>query len=127
MTYIISAMLSTGLANHEVHCAEIEFLQFRPSSGQTCGEYMAPFMELAGGAVSNANGTSVCKYCPWVDTNAFLSSMEASYDDRWRNVGLIWAYIVFNVFATLSMYWVARVPKQNVWKGIIRIISRRQK
>lgn len=118
-TYIVSAMLSTGIADHEVKCADLELLRFQPGSAQNCGDYMAPFMQIAGGAVYNPSDTSVCAYCPLVDTSVFLSSFGALYDERWRNLGLVWAYIVFNVFAALFLYWAARVPKKIAWTGFL--------
>ncbi|KAI0123219.1 P-loop containing nucleoside triphosphate hydrolase protein [Xylariales sp. AK1849] len=118
-TYIVSAMLSTGIANHEVKCVDLELLRFQPGSAQNCGEYMAPFTQIAGGAVYNPSDTSLCMYCPLVDTNVFLSSFGALYDERWRNLGLVWAYIVFNIFAALFLYWAARVPKKIAWTGFL--------
>jgi flagellar biosynthesis/type III secretory pathway M-ring protein FliF/YscJ len=32
---------------------------------------------------------------------------------RWRNFGLLWVYVVFNIFAAVFFYWLARVPKNK--------------
>ncbi|KAI1075018.1 ABC-2 type transporter-domain-containing protein [Whalleya microplaca] len=116
-TYIISAMLSNGVANHEVHCADIELLILQPPAGQTCGDYLGPFTQLAGGAIYNPEATSGCEFCPVVNSNTFLESVDIYYEDRWRNLGLVWAYIVFNFGAALFCYWLARVPKTFSWKA----------
>jgi hypothetical protein len=46
--------------------------------------------------------------------------MRRSFRDRkltnsWRDFGIIWAYVVVNIFASIGLYWVFRVPK-NVGK-----------
>ncbi|KAI2466733.1 ABC-2 type transporter-domain-containing protein [Annulohypoxylon bovei var. microspora] len=115
LTYVISAMLSVGVANHDVHCDDIELLSFQPPQGQTCGDYMAPYNSVAFGAVYNPDATSNCQFCSLSNTNVFLATVDSYYGDRWRNLGLIWAYVVFNVGATLLLYWVARVPKNSNW------------
>ncbi|KAI1390698.1 ABC-2 type transporter-domain-containing protein [Hypoxylon trugodes] len=120
LTYIISAMLSTGLANHEVQCDTIELLHFQPPPGQTCGDYMAPFNQVAFGAVYNPEATSACEFCSLSNTNTFLATVDTFYSDRWRNFGLIWVYIAFNTGATLLLYWLARVPKKFSWKALLK-------
>lgn len=109
MTYLISGMLSTGLANIDVQCSDLELVVVQPPSGVTCGKYLAAYIEIAGGAVYNSNATANCEFCSMVDSNVFLESVSSYYSERWRNFGLMWAYIAFNVFATLGLYWYVRV------------------
>ena len=40
-----------------------------------------------------------------------LATVNAYYDQRWRNFGILWAFVAFNVVAAVGLYWVARVPK----------------
>ncbi|KAI1637777.1 ABC-2 type transporter-domain-containing protein [Biscogniauxia mediterranea] len=112
-TYLVSAMLSTGVANTSVECASNEYVTFDPPAGQTCETYMQPQLEYIGGYLKagTENLTSNCVYCSLKDTNVFLASAKSNYDDRWRNFGILWAYIVFNVFGALFLYWLTRVPK----------------
>jgi ABC-type multidrug transport system permease subunit len=114
LTYLVSALLSTGLSQNPVTCSDIELLQFKPSQGATCGQYLEPYMELAGGNVTNPDSTDTCLFCPLATTDAFLQTIDASYDERWRNYGIMWAYIIFNVFAALFLYWLMRVPKKRL-------------
>ncbi|KAI4601527.1 hypothetical protein KJ359_011657 [Pestalotiopsis sp. 9143b] len=118
-TYIIGSMLATGVANHEVTCASLEMLQFAPPAGETCGAYMADYMSMAGGKLFAANATDICQFCSLSNTNVFLSSVNIIYDERWRNLGLLWAYIAFNVGAAFFMYWLARVPKNTSWRKLL--------
>ncbi|RHZ57995.1 uncharacterized protein CDV56_104774 [Aspergillus thermomutatus] len=90
LTYLVSAMLSTGLANTEVTCSDIEVTLVNPPAGQTCAEYLSAYMQTAGGKVYNPNATTSCRYCALTDSNMFLASVSSDYDERWRNFGLMW-------------------------------------
>lgn len=113
-TYLVSAMLSTAVGNADAVCAANEFISFPPPSGQTCGEYLETYIAATGGYLVDENSTSSCKFCTTGDTNKFLEGVQSSYEDRWRNFGLMWVFIVFNVFGALALYWLVRVPKK--WK-----------
>ncbi|KAK6201120.1 multidrug resistance protein [Scheffersomyces amazonensis] len=112
-TYLIQAILSTGLANTNVICAPEEYLVFDAPSGQTCGTFMQSYMSMAGGYLTDANATSGCRYCQMASTNAFLSSVNAIYSERWRNYGIFIAFIFFNIILTVIFFYLARVPKGN--------------
>ncbi|KAI9743048.1 MAG: hypothetical protein M1818_003343 [Claussenomyces sp. TS43310] len=117
-TYLIGALLSTGLANNNVTCDPIELVTFMPPSGQTCGQYMAPYMQLAGGAVYNPDATANCEFCTIAETNVYLASIYSFYSQRWRNFGFMWIYICFNTAAAVFFYWLARVPKKSRSRGV---------
>ena len=108
-------MLSAGVANAELTCSSIELVTFDPPSGQTCGEYMSNYISFVGGAIHNPNAPNAtsAKYCSATSTNSFLKSVFINYSDRWRNFGLMWVYIGFNVFGCILIYWLARVPKKG--------------
>ena len=109
-TYLISGMLATGLHNRPVVCASKELSVFSPPSGQTCGEYLAAYLQGgAPGRLLDPNATSRCEYCPFSSSNQFLAGIGASWGDRWRNLGLMWVYIAFNVTMTFVLYYLVRV------------------
>ena len=109
-TYLVSGMLSVCISNTEVICAPNEYLHFDPLNG-SCGEYMEVYKSTMGGYVENELATSNCSFCPISDTNVFLGAVSANYSDVWRNFGIMWVYIVFNIFAACALYWWVRVPK----------------
>ena len=115
-TYLVDAMLSTGLANNAVRCSSIELTTFNPPPQRTCGEYMSTYINTTGGYLTNPSATSNCEFCSASGTNAYLRLLNSSYDTRWRNLGIFWAYIIFNVFAALFFYWLARVPRKQTVK-----------
>ncbi|KAI5303049.1 hypothetical protein KEM56_000091, partial [Ascosphaera pollenicola] len=110
-TYLISGMLSTGLAGTTVQCEDYEFVKLHPPSNMTCGDYMNKFIEVAGGYFKDENAVGTCEFCSMSKTDTFLASVGSSYDDAWRNFGLMWAYIVFNIAAAVFIYWLVRMPK----------------
>jgi len=112
-TYIVSGMMSTGLANTAVVCADVEYLHFSPPSGKTCLEYMKPYISTAGGYLTNENATTDCSFCPIADTNAFLAGVNSDYADRWRNFGIMFAFVAFNAVGAVFMYWLVRVPRKS--------------
>ncbi|KAK2777591.1 multidrug resistance protein cdr1 [Colletotrichum kahawae] len=104
LTYLVDGLLSTGLAHNAVQCSSLELLQFAPPANVTCEAYMEPYMQLAGGRVYNPESTDACQFCSLATTDAFLATTSTSYDKRWRNYGLMFAYIIFNLFAALGLY-----------------------
>ena len=112
-TYLVSGVIATGLANNEVVCTAVEYLHFDPPTGKTCESYLATYIAEAGGYLTNGNATSDCSYCALSETNEFLESVYAFYDTRWRNFGFMFAYIIFNIFGAIFLYWLARVPKKG--------------
>ncbi|KAL2015963.1 hypothetical protein VTK56DRAFT_4498 [Thermocarpiscus australiensis] len=115
-TYLVSAMLSTAVANTNVVCAANEYMKFKPLNGTTCGEYMSTYIQHFGGYLEDPMNTETCSYCTIGDTNTFLASVQSNYADRWRNFGILWAFIIFNIFAALFVYWLVRVPKNKLGK-----------
>ncbi|PYI18992.1 hypothetical protein BO99DRAFT_422687 [Aspergillus violaceofuscus CBS 115571] len=99
LSYYVAAVLSTGLANVNVACPSNEFTVLDPPPSQTCGEYLADHISIAGGYLLDANATSNCQYCKVTETN--------------RNFSIMWVYVAFNVVGALALYWLARVPKGN--------------
>ncbi|CEP62345.1 pleiotropic drug resistance family ABC transporter LALA0_S05e03554g [Lachancea lanzarotensis] len=114
LTYFIDGALSTGIANAKVHCADYEMVRFTPPQGQTCGQYMQPYITAAGtGYLKDSGATDECQFCSVSTTNDYLKAVSSSYSHRWRNYGIFLAFIMFNFAAAVFFYWLARVPKKR--------------
>ncbi|KAH8686519.1 ABC-2 type transporter-domain-containing protein [Ilyonectria robusta] len=116
-TYLIGGIMSTAVYGSEVKCADNEILSMAPPANMTCSEFLGPFVEYAGGRLLNPSSTEACNYCALNSTEEFLSRFDISYDDRWRDFGLLWVYVLANIAGALALYWVFRVPKG---KGVKR-------
>jgi ATP-binding cassette subfamily G (WHITE) protein 2 (PDR) len=115
-TYLVSGMLSASFAHAKVTCADNEYLTMQPNAGSTCGMYLADFAEATGGYILDTNATENCKFCPTSSTDSYLARLSIHYENAWRDFGIMWGYIAFNVAAALFIYWLARVPKQGLSK-----------
>jgi ABC-type multidrug transport system permease subunit len=112
MTYLVSGWAATGLHGRRVECARNELAVFDPPSGQTCRQYLADYLQAgAPGRLYNPSATSACEYCPLSSADQFLASSSIYYGQRWRNFGIGFAYIIFNVAACIALYYVFRVRR----------------
>ncbi|KAK7187971.1 ABC-2 type transporter [Paraphaeosphaeria sporulosa] len=110
-TYWVGGIVSTLLHGREVICTENETSRFNPPSGQTCQAYMAEYLQAAPGQLQNPDATTDCMYCPLSNADQFLAGSNIYYGERWRNFGIIWAFVIFNVFIAVLTYWAFRVAK----------------
>ena len=73
-------------------------MQLNPPDGLTCYAYLQPFIDVAGGYMTNPNATTGCNYCAYENTDQFMASnFNITYSHRWRDVGLMFVYAAFNV------------------------------
>ncbi|KAH8834333.1 ABC-2 type transporter-domain-containing protein [Flagelloscypha sp. PMI_526] len=110
-TYIVGGMLATGLAGTTVVCDPTEISVIQPPIGQTCGQYLEAFIRMAGSSLSNPEASRDCQLCAISSTDQFLLGLGINPSDKWRNFGILWAYIVFNIAGAFLLYYLARVPK----------------
>ncbi|VDC00110.1 unnamed protein product [Peniophora sp. CBMAI 1063] len=109
-TYLIEGLIGQAVGRHQVQCSPVEIVQLIPPSGQTCGNYMNTYIQNAGGYLLNADATDSCNFCYISDTDTFLfSSFNIQYSHHWRNFGLMWAYVLFNVAWIFAATWLFRV------------------
>lgn len=114
LTYMVAGIASTGLQGREIICSDREANIFQPPAGSTCGEYLAPYLTAAPGRLYNPAATADCTYCALSSADQFLAGSEIFYGQRWRNYGIGWAYIVFNIAGATLLYYGFRVRHWNV-------------
>ncbi|KAF5845320.1 hypothetical protein GGP41_002938 [Bipolaris sorokiniana] len=119
-TYWIAGLVSTMSAGRPVVCSATEVLRFDPPSNQTCGAYLDAFAARAGGVIQNPDATADCRYCSLKTTDQFLASTRIFYSERWRNFGIVCAFIVFNAFMAILMYYLFRVANLSTLMGKLR-------
>lgn len=110
-TYLVSAVLSTGVSGADVACSAIELLHISPPKGETCMSYLGSYLKQTHGNLHNPNATADCQLCSISTTDQFLASINIYFSDHWRNIGLLFVYVGFNVLAAVFLYWLIRVPK----------------
>jgi len=128
-TYLIEGLLGQAIGNLEINCSPLEFVTINPPSGMTCGEYMGPFMSRAGGYLKDAAASASCQFCSTRTTNQFLEgNFNIFYGHRWRNVGLMCAFTVFNVSRLCCLVlvgwdadWFAQIVMTYIFTWLFRI------
>ncbi|GLA74143.1 hypothetical protein AtubIFM55763_005085 [Aspergillus tubingensis] len=113
LTYLIAGITATGLHGRSIQCSSEEMSVFNPPSGQTCGQYMAQYLQTAAGTLSNPAATQGCQYCQLQNADQYLATSEIYYSQRWRNFGIGWAYVGFNIMGTVALYYMFRVKHYN--------------
>lgn len=108
-TYFVEGIIGTAVANTPVTCGSDEYQVFNPPNGQNCGQYMQSYISQAGGYLLDDGATTNCQFCQLDNTNVFLDNFMIKYSNRWRDFGLLWVFIIFNVFAAIALYWLVRV------------------
>ncbi|RAK94492.1 hypothetical protein BO79DRAFT_185084 [Aspergillus costaricaensis CBS 115574] len=112
-TYLVSSVLSVGIAGNDVECSDIELLHIPPPTGQNCSSYLDTYVRNYQATLLNPEDNTECLVCSISKTDQYLSALSMSYSDRWRNVGILFAFIVFNAIAAVFLYWLVRVPKKK--------------
>ena len=117
-TYWIGGIVSTLVHGRPIVCSDAEMMTFNPPPGQTCGAYLAPMAEMgAPGTLENPGATAGCRYCGVSVADEVLAGVDIFWDERWRNFGIIWAYVVFNIAVAILAYYVFRVKRWSL-KGL---------
>ncbi|KAI5361698.1 putative ABC transporter-like, ATP-binding domain, AAA+ ATPase domain, CDR ABC transporter [Septoria linicola] len=108
-TYWVAGMAAAMLHGRQVTCSDVELSVFQPPQGQTCGQYMAPYLAQAPGTLQNPDATADCGYCQVSVADTFLAGVNIQWSERWRNFGLLFVYIGFNIAVAVFVYWFFRV------------------
>lgn len=87
-------------------CSDREIVRITPPPGQTCPDYLADYISAAGGYLvpGSTSSSEECRFCPLSTSDDFLSAYGMSYSNRWRDFGIVFAYIGFNIIATFALY-----------------------
>jgi ABC-type multidrug transport system permease subunit len=47
------------------------------------------------------------------NADQYLSSSNIYWSERWRNFGIVWAFVIFNLAMAVALYYTFRVKKWN--------------
>ncbi|CAE6385299.1 unnamed protein product [Rhizoctonia solani] len=111
-TRLISGLVTTELHGLSIICNANEFSVFQPPSGETCLQWAGDFVNATVGYLDNPNATSDCRYCPYSLGDDFYVGLDIKFDDRWRELGIMLAFIGFNIIVTLIASKLFRFAKR---------------
>ncbi|KAI9625129.1 hypothetical protein KEM48_008528 [Puccinia striiformis f. sp. tritici PST-130] len=124
-TRIISGLLVNELHEMPVVCKQPEFSVFQAPAGQTCGQWTEKFISSRGGYLENPNSTTDCRYCQFSKGDQCMSailsfglcldkllslsrvyavykSLNLSFSNRWRDLGILVLFVIFNFFVMVT-------------------------
>lgn len=94
---------------------------FDMHSSSSCGEYLSTYLESHTGFLTNPTATDMCNFCRASNGDDYLETLNISFDDRWRSLGVLVGYTASNVLiAYLLVFFPPRLPdwiKNNVAFG----------
>ncbi|KAI1780480.1 ABC-2 type transporter-domain-containing protein [Hypoxylon cercidicola] len=135
--YLLEAFLATFIHEQPVNCKPTEFARFQPPNDgvSTCLTYVVPginstrsdyesitgrFNIPSGGYIDDAKTMfpDYCQYCQYNSGDDFGRGFSVSYNNIWRDFGLVWAYIVFN-YAVVYLATYLRFRGKNPIPGLM--------
>ncbi|KAI1827147.1 ABC multidrug transporter [Xylaria intraflava] len=90
--YLMGSMLVFTSFDAPVHCGSNEFAVFNTPNGQTCGEYLADYLQGLGSRSNllNPNDTQDCRVCQYRTGSDYLYTLNLNdYYYGWRDVGIV--------------------------------------
>ncbi|CDU25412.1 probable SNQ2-ABC transporter involved in multidrug resistance [Sporisorium scitamineum] len=113
-TYLLEGMLGAVLNDKPVRCTFNEYNTILPPPGQTCAQYLGNFVTSLNGPnlgtgyyIDGPNGS--CEYCRFRMGNDYLRSISLNASHRYRNLGIICIYIVFNIALCFALFYLFRI------------------
>jgi ABC-type multidrug transport system ATPase subunit/ABC-type multidrug transport system permease subunit len=108
--YFIEGLAVNELSHVQVQCTDKDLIKFSPPPGLTCGDYTKNFFSYgAPGYIANPQATQpdMCGYCAFSSGQEFYSTTFGwDVAHKYRNLGIIIAFFVFNVFCFGALvYW----------------------
>ncbi|KAJ1767965.1 ATP-binding cassette transporter snq2 [Coemansia sp. RSA 1813] len=111
-TYYIEGVITNDLHGKPIQCRSYDFFQFRPPSGQSCGQFAGSWLQSANGYIGDMGATGSCNYCPYRNGDEYYSKMNWSFTHRWRNFCILIGFTAFNIMFTIFMTRIYKVDKR---------------
>lgn len=125
LTYMIEGLLGQAIGSQAIICSSTELVSVNPPKGLTCGQYMGPFIDFAGGYLTNTGATEGCQYCPYKTADQYMySRFNITYSDHWRNLGIIFAFVAFNIIAVFWLTYFMRIRTVSVFASFKQKFTR---
>lgn len=103
--WYVRSMVGNILHDLPVRCREEDLAIFNPPPGQTCGRYALDWVQSVGGQLLNADATSNCSFCQYQVGDQFAATLGATWDFRWKGVGIVAGYTIGQLFLAYLAYW----------------------
>ncbi|EGG25223.1 hypothetical protein DFA_03471 [Cavenderia fasciculata] len=107
--YFMEGIIANVLEHVDVKCTSNDMVIFHAPAGQTCDEYTNVFFNdyKAIGYVSTMDDGS-CGYCQFSHASQYYEGLGWSAANRWRNVGILVCYWIFNTMLVIGFVYLTR-------------------
>ncbi|KAL8280941.1 hypothetical protein RQP46_006620 [Phenoliferia psychrophenolica] len=106
-TYLIEGLCVNAMHGIKITCTDSQFTFLTPPSGQSCLDFLEPYTNSTIGYAQEVAGK--CGYCAYSSGDQFLATLGMSFNHRWRNIGFMCAYIVFNYAACFCFFYLVTI------------------
>ncbi|KAF5333787.1 hypothetical protein D9758_017179 [Tetrapyrgos nigripes] len=114
-TYLVEGFAGQAVGHAELTCSSVELVPIIPPSGMSCHQYLDPFIQNVGGYLADSSDDSSCLYCAARTTDEFLAAnLNVQYSHHWRDLGVVWGYVVFNVAAVFLLTYFFRIRRTGL-------------
>ena len=117
-TWIMEGILGNAVGGARVECdpQQGEMQTIRPPEGMSCSEHMEPFSYPSGPhAPPGSQGYYIpkddgtCSFCLYRYGDDYLSTVRMDAGNKYRDLGIIVAYIAFNTALLFLLFWLFRI------------------
>jgi ATP-binding cassette, subfamily G (WHITE), member 2, SNQ2 len=103
-SYLIEGLLGQAIGGQQITCSAVELVKITPPPGQTCAQYLNPYISYAGGYLIAPNATSSCEFCSFRTTDEFLGlSFNIYYSHDWSRAGIFIAFVIVNASLVFNL------------------------
>lgn len=113
--YLMGSLLTFTSFSAPVHCAEQEFAVFDPPANQTCGTYLAEYMQGMGARtnLTNPESMSGCRVCEYRTGADYLTTINLNdYYFGWRDAGIV-VLFAFSSYAMVYLLMKLRTKRSE--------------
>jgi len=100
---------------------------FNPPLGETCATWANDFVQYFGGYLDNPTENALCRYCPVAVGDEYYTPLNISFENRWRDVWLIFAFFGTPSSLLSCKLWHdwANIPFLTVFNGVLVVLASR--
>lgn len=115
--YLLEALLGVAIYQQPVRCNPSEFARFAAPPNESCQSYVGPYIARAGGYVQTSAIDGLCEFCQYTTGDEFGGTFSVFYANKWRDLGVFCAFILFNYLVIFGCTWL-RFRVKNPLRGV---------
>lgn len=117
--WYVRSMVGNILHDLPVRCRQEDLAIFNPPNGQTCGQYALQWAQSVGGQLLNPNANNNCEFCQYQVGDQFAATLGATWEFRWKGVGIVAGYTIGQLFLAYVAYWYFTEKGYGIGGGLI--------